>query len=430
MKMTSFICWMTIAISVILSAEPLQIEVKGVAAILINAESRAILFEKEAYTPHYPASTTKVATALYALKKKGGELETLVVADQEALVSVSPEIKRQSHYNLPAYWLETDGCHIGLKKEEAMTIRDLLKGMLISSGNDASNVIAQSVGGTIPCFIEELNQFLKEIGCRQTTFYNPHGLHHPQHQTTAYDLALITQEALKNPIFCEMISQTRFIRPKTNKQETTTLAQTNRLLRTGKFYYPKAIGGKTGYHSKAKHTFIGIARSEERTLIAVLLGAPNRNQIFQDAIKLFDAAFNQPKVQHIFLKSGPQSFTQNLLHAKRELQTFLAEDLLLEYYPAEDPKPKCLLYWDELSLPIQKGQQVGILQLVTKDQSQVLKTIPLLALEKVELRWPYRWIDSTMSTLHTYPFLSYLGLITSLAICLIGYRMWRKRDQG
>jgi D-alanyl-D-alanine carboxypeptidase (penicillin-binding protein 5/6) len=396
--------WINFLFSLYLVAEPLKFDIRGESAILMNAGSGVILFEHDAYTPRYPASTTKVATALYALKQQGHDLDISIEAEQDSLATVSQKTKHKSNYTLPAYWLEPDGMHIGIKRGEILTLRDLLKGMLISSGNDAANVIAQALGPTIPTFMEGLNVYLQEIGCQHTHFCNPHGLHDPQHQTTAYDLALIAREALKHPVFCDIVSQARFMRPKTNKQAATTLLQTNRLIRPGKFYYSKAIGVKTGYHAKAKKTLVAAARADGRTLILVLLGYQDRNAIFEDAIKLFEAAFNQPKVQRIFLKEGPQSFTLELPKADRPVQTYLAEALSLEYYPAEDPQAKCLLYWHSVSLPISKDQQVGELHLVAADGT-ILKQVPLLAIENVKLNWPHSWL----ALLPSLPWLLILG---------------------
>ena len=243
---------------------------------------------------------------------------------------MTQEAKIRCNFTQPPYRLEPDGTHIGIKKGEILTLHDLLKGMLIASGNDASNVIAQALGPSIPKFMEGLNSYLEEIGCRHTHFCNPHGLHDPKHMSTAYDLALITRKALKNSVFCEIVSQPRFMRPKTNKQAAATFLQGNRLIRAGKFYYSKAIGVKTGYHAKAKNTFVGAAQADGRTLIVVLLGYHDRSVLFQDAIKLFEAAFKQPKVKRLFLKSGPQSFTQTLPRASRSLQTYLSEPLSLD----------------------------------------------------------------------------------------------------
>lgn len=395
-------------------AEQLKVQIQAEAGILMNADTGAILFEKNPYQLHYPASTTKVATGLYFLKFHSNKLDELVLATQESLGTLSQDAKRQSNYSSPAYLLEPDGSHIGIKNEEEIAFIDLLKGMLIPSGNDAANVIAQASEGSIPEFMKKLNSFLKDIGCKNTTFYNPHGLHHPDHKTTAYDLALITKEALKDPLFCEIVSQTRFVRPKTNKQKSSVALQTNRLLRKGNCYYSKAIGVKTGYHAKAQKTFIGAAKSNGRTLIVVLLKNDNRNQMFLEAIKLFETAFNQPKVRHTLLKQGKQKFTQFLPHAKGPLETCLKRDLSIEYYPAEDPKAKCLLHWNQLTLPIYKGQQVGTLELIAENGAEILNE-PLYALENVSLKWPYNWLSKIKHTYNQNPM-----LIWAFFVVLIG----------
>lgn len=372
-----------------LHSEPLQIDVKADAAILMNADTGAILYKKNERELHYPASTTKVATALYILKFKRDFLDKTVAASQEALVSVEHEAKRKSNYSLPSYWLEPDGSHIGIKVGEEFSMVDLLKGMLISSGNDASNVLAITAEESIPVFMDKMNSYLKSIGCQNTLFTNPHGLHDPKHQTTAYDLALITKEALKDPLFCDIVKQTRFSRPKTNKQKATTLLQTNRLLRKGQHYYPKAIGVKTGYHSRAMKTFVGAARSNGRTLIYVSFKNADRSQMFKDAIRIFDLAFNQPKIHHVMMKSGPKKFTQAFDQGSEPLQTYLKEDLSLDYYPAEDPQAKCTLVWDTLALPIVKDQRVGELRLV--NNNGILVRADLLSANHVGYRWPYSW---------------------------------------
>lgn len=385
--------WLSLLFSFYLSGDHIPFKIRGDSGILMNAETGAILFEEDAYSLRYPASTTKVATALFALHKAGDQLEMPIVAENDSICSISQEAKRKSNYTVPTYWQEPDGTHIGIKKGEVLTLRDLIEGMMVVSGNDAANVIAQGIGPTIPEFMIELNAYLKSIGCKNTQFLSPHGLHDPNHQTTAYDLALMTSVALKNPNFCEIVSKTKFMRPKTNKQEATTLLQSNRLLRPGKYYYAKAIGVKTGYHAKAKSCLVGASRFEGRTLIAVLLGYKERGEMFEDAIHLFEKAFNQPKVQRRYLKEGPQNFTLEILHGNKPLQTYLGEPLALDFYPAEDPQAKCLLYWDKLSLPIEKNQKVGELHLVNS-KGMILKKASLLATDDIHLSWPHNWLTA------------------------------------
>lgn len=371
-----------------LTAEPLDFKIKGESALLMNAESGRILFEKEGHIPRYPASTTKLATALYALKIGQNNLDENIFVEGSPLVKMTEEEKKKLNYFGVSHRLEPDGSSIKLQVGEVFSLRDLIRGMLICSGNDASNVIAHRLGPTIPVFIENMNAYLKEIGCKNTHFCNPHGLHDPAHQTTAFDLALMLKEALKHPEFCTIVSQTRFHRPKTVKQGETVLLQTNRLLRPGTFFYSKAIGGKTGYHSKAKKTFVCAARHNGRTLIVVLLGYPDGATLFKEAIDLFETAFNQPKVRRVYMSKGPQTFALHLEKTKNPIQTYLLEDLFVDYYSAEDPQAKCYLVWDELVPPVAQGDRVGELRLVGLN-GEILQIGTLHAQNSVELKWLY-----------------------------------------
>lgn len=375
--------------SLVARAEKLDLSVNAEAAILINAESGAILYEKNAHVLHYPASTTKIATAIYALQEASDHLDVMIAADQECIGTVTEEALRRSNYTMPAYLLIPDGSHIGIKRGEVLSLRDLLYGLMVASGDDAANVIAKYVGGTIPKFVQEMNAYAQKAGCRSTTFYNPHGLHHPKQLTTAYDMAILTREALKNPIFREIVATVRYTRPKTNKQEASTLIQTNHLLRNGPYSYPKAIGVKTGYYSLAGHNLVAAAKDGDRTLIAVLLKG-ERKETFRDAKKLFEAAFSQPKVQRTLLRKGPQKFVMELPGAQKPIKSYTKEDTALQYYPAEEPEIKCLLVWDQnVQLPVAKDQLLGELVLKFGD-GQTFQSVPLYAVEDVTASLAFR----------------------------------------
>lgn len=404
-----------------LNASQLKIDVSADSAILMNADTGAILFEKNAYEPQYPASTTKIATAIYALLKNGNRLDEVISAQQEAVGAVTEEQVKRSNYTLPAYLLKVGSSHMGIKRGEQLTLRDLLYGMMLPSANDAPNVIAQHIGGTIPNFMQELNAYLKEIGCRQTNFCSPHGLHNPSHVTTAYDMAVLTREALKNPQFCEIISTVRYKRPKTNKQEATVLVQTNRLLRNGPFYYPKAIGGKTGYGIPALHTFVSAARHEGRTLIAVVLHCKERDDIFRDSIKMFETAFNQSKVERELVKPGVQTYTLQLAGSHEPIKTYVERGYSIVYFPAEEPSLKAWLNWEPVSLPLKKGQQIGRIEILNAEQEKVA-IIPLLALEDVHASKHTQIVDLFVS--HKLA-LGIIGAALFLAIIVfVRRRVW------
>lgn len=405
-----------------LLAAPLKTTVSAEGAILINADTGAVLFEYQADKPLYPASVTKMATALYALNRGGIHLDTVITAEGEALTPTTEAAKKRSNYKDPAYWLETDGTHIGLKRGEQMSLHDLLYGIMLASGNDAANVVAQYIAGSVSQYMADVNAYLQELGCTSTHLCNPHGLHHPDHVSTARDLALIAREGLKNPIFREIVATVRHTRPKTNLQEPSTLLQGNLLLRKGPNYYGKAIGIKTGYHSRARHNIAAAARQGDRTLIAVLMQNPDRKEMFKEAVKLFELAFQQPKVERTYLESGPQPFALKLPGSNKAIETFLPESITYSYYPAEEPNMRAVLFWDEkLSLTIKKGQRVGEIRLIA-EEGRIVQQIPLFANNDVHPSMLYRLSHAIAGNSRTF---WVVVIVVTLAFC--GYLLLGRR---
>mgnify|MGYP003419536178 CR=1 FL=1 len=407
-----------------LNAEELQLDLAGEAAVLMNAKTGHVLFQKQAHASAYPASTTKIATALYTLSQLSpDELNRWVVVDAQALKSASEVEKMASKDRLPSYLLEPGGSSLGLQPGETLLLKDLLAGMMISSGNDASNVIAQTVGGSIPQFLEGLNRYLKEIGCLNTCLLNPHGLHHPNHVTTAWDLAWMAKKAMDYPQFREWVRQTRFAFPKTEKRASFIKLQTNRLLRPGPFYYSKAIGIKTGYHRRAKKTLVAAASQEERVLIAVLLRYDDSQTIFRDAIRLFEAAFNQPKVRKTYLQKGQLAASLDLLRAAIPLRAVAQSPLFVDGYPSEETKTRCwAVFRSALTPPIRKGEVVGEARLLSQEK-EVMAKVLLVASEDVSLKWPFSWGHRVSTNWVCYPI--WAGVTCGL-LCSLGLlSLWR-----
>ncbi len=363
-------------------SEPLSFSGSAEKVILINGKTGVILYEKNMHSPAFPASITKTATALYVLNRCGDQLDMKVKATQDALASISPQAKKQSNYRNPPHWLETDGGHIGIKIGEELTLRDLLYAMLVCSANDAANVIAHHVGGTIPKFMVELNLFLKEMGCKHTHFLNPHGLHHPDHITTAYDQAMIAREAMKDPLFRTMVSTVSYTAQKTNLEFERTFKQTNRLLRDGAYYYPYSIGIKTGTTSAAGKPLIAAAEKQGRELLAVVLETQG-NKRYDDTIKLFETAFNQPKMRRTLLPKGVQKLKSRVVGGRGWLKTALPNGLSYDFYPAEELPVKATVQWEIPLLPIEKGTKVGVVKVVDS-KGNAVQSAPLLAAERVK----------------------------------------------
>jgi D-alanyl-D-alanine carboxypeptidase (penicillin-binding protein 5/6) len=348
-----------------LVAVPLNLQLQARSALLINADTGAVLYEKEAHASVYPASTTKLATALFFLEQKKVPLDQMVTVSREALQ------------------IEPDSSIMGLLRGETLHVEALLHGLFLVSGNDAANVLAEAASGTVPQFMQELNQYLQQIGCKGSYFINPYGYHHPDHISTAFDLALLARKVLQNPVLRSIAAKASYQKPKTNKQPSLQLTQTNGLLKpSSKHFYPKAIGLKTGFHKAAGNNLVAAATDGDRTLIAVVLGCETNAIRFSEAKKLFEAAFNEEKVTHQLLSSGGQ-YVKTLVGAKAPLKAALAQNLAVSFYPAEESKLKAYLSWDVLSLPVHKGQRVGEVRALD-ESGRVVGTSPLIASEEVK----------------------------------------------
>lgn len=370
-----------------LHAEPLSVTTQAESAILVNAETGVVLFEKDADTLRYPASTTKIATVLYALEHGGVPFDRIIPVEQEAVGVLSQAVKKRNQYRDAPYLLEPDSVGLGLKTTQQLSLKDLLHAVLIVSANDAANILAHYLGGSITQYMQDVNSYLAKIGCSSTCFTNPHGLHHPKHVTTARDLAKLTQVALRNPSFAEIVKTVRYTTGKIGTQEGRALLQTNKLLRKGPYYYSKAIGVKTGYHSQAGHTLVSAATNGKRTLIAVLLKNADRGQMFLDAATLFETAFKEPLVTKTLFKTGKQPFSLQLEGSRYPVQTLLEAPIVVQYYPAEHVKMHAEVHWSATHLPVMKGDVVGQIHLYVDDK---LLQFPLRAVDTVETTLIYR----------------------------------------
>lgn len=349
----------------------LQVDVGSTSAILINGTTGKVLFAKNASQPMYPASCTKIAFALYAIKFHQDLFQKKLVCSSNCVKAMPESQKSRNNFaNVPSYVLETDASHMGLKVGEELLFYDLLTATMVVSGDDASNMIAEEMGGgSIEKCVDDVNRYMQSIGCKNTHFTNPHGLHHPDHISTAADLAHLCREAMKEPLFREMVKMTRFKRPDTNKQASVYLQQTNRLIiKNSPYYYPHAVGVKTGTHRRAGSCLTAQAEKNGRSLIAVVLQAENGSARYQDTKKLFEAAFQESEVKRTFIPAGDQPFSRKFEGGDEPLATFTKESLNLSFYPSEEPEMRCQLTWKNLSLPVEKGEPVGELLLYADNE--------------------------------------------------------------
>lgn len=236
--------------------------IEAQAAIVMEADTKAILYDKEADRRMYPASTTKIMTFLLA-QKLGTPDSVVTVSDTAA---------------------GCEGSSLEVSRGDRIKLKELLTGLMLVSGNDAAEAVAEHISGSIPKFVRQMNKEAAAIGARNTQFVNPHGLPDPRHYSTAYDLALITASALKNPEFSKVSgaknATIKFLNGKTRK-----LHNTNKLLGT----YQGVNGGKTGYTQAAGDCLVATAKRGDVQLIVVVL---NDDERWDDAKNLLDFGFS------------------------------------------------------------------------------------------------------------------------------------------
>lgn len=373
----------------LLRAEPLNCDITASVALLINAENGKVLFSRNAEDPLYPASTTKVATAVYAFSRKSAALHEIATVSSDCVAAVPPNVRRFGKKH-PSYRLEFGGTHMGLKAGEQVDLKSLLYGLMLPSGNDAANVIAVMVSGSVPQFMLELNDFLKQIGCEGTQFKNPHGLPDEEHFTTAKDLATVAREGLKYPVFKEIVSSSRYVKAQTNKQPEVILSQHNALVKPGsKHYYPHATGLKIGYTIQAGHAMVASAQKGDRSLIAVVSHKESAAMRYRNVIQLFEVAFGEPKKTRTLLSATHDRFSQKIEGAKELLKAALAKDLAISYYPSEEKKYYSQVRWKAQALPIEAGTSVGEV-LIFDDEDHLQETASLFALKTVDPTFSYK----------------------------------------
>ncbi len=238
-------------------------DVSASAAVLMEADSGRILIDVNAHTRLPMASTTKIMTALVALRHSKPDD---VVTISEKAVGI-------------------EGSSVYLKAGEQLTMEQLLYALLLESANDAADAIAIAIAGDIPSFAALMNETAADLGLTESHFTNPHGLDEDDHYTTAYDLALLTRHALQDPVFAKIVSTYKTTIPLSGAEGTRVLVNHNKMLKT----YEGAIGVKTGYTRRCGRCLVSAAERNGVTMIAVTLSAPDD---WRDHTAMLDYGFS------------------------------------------------------------------------------------------------------------------------------------------
>ncbi len=268
------------AAEISLPAWPAAPTIVGESGIVMEVSTGTILYSKSMHAQYYPASITKILTALLVLENC--ELDEWVTIPYDAV-----------------YMDEDKGSHVALDVDEEVRVKDLLYALMLASANDAAHALAVHVGGSIEGFAEMMNQKTAELGCKNSYFVNPHGLPNDAQLTSAYDMALITREALKSEVFREIAGTLFYEIPPSEKQpDLIPMSQHHDMLTGTRYHYDGAFVGKTGYTTIAKNTLVTCAAREGMELICVTMKTEGK-QVYKDTAALFDYGFENFKLLDI-----------------------------------------------------------------------------------------------------------------------------------
>lgn len=330
-------------------------EISGDAAILVDFNSGKILFEKNIHKRIYPASTTKILTGLLTLEN----------------------LPMNKSITVPEDFEYVDGSSLYLEPGETFTVEELLEAFLVHSCNDVAVLFAQNISGDIVSFSELMNKRAKEIGCKESHFTNPHGLHDDNHYTTAYDMSLISREAMKNPEFRRIV-KISFLEMRSTDQygEKRYLQNTNRFLWSESeiiyrneyipIKYDIVDGIKTGYTEEAGNCLVSSAEKDSMRLIACVFKS-NGFDVYRDSRMLLDYGFDNYKITH-FIK--PYQILGNLevdRTVQKQLNYAIADDVSVVTTKDEDTGISWDFNPDEISLPIHKNDKIGTITVTYAD---------------------------------------------------------------
>ena len=360
---------------------PADPDIQAKAALLVDANTGNIVYAKNEHEELYPASLTKIMTALLVL---------------EAVDSGKLSLDQQLTASDTITQLDSDGSSAGIQVGEIMTVEQLLYCMLVVSANEACVILAEAVSGDVDTFVDAMNAKAQALGCENTHFVNPTGLHDSQHYTSAWDLYLITKEAMRHEDFMRICDTGDITLPATNLSEARSLHSTNYLIsvwRSRGYYNTDAHGIKTGSTDAAGHCLVSSASKGSLSFISVMLGCEQlhlegneiRTMSFYETNRLFNWAFENFAYQTVLTSDEILKEVAVSLSKIDHVTVHPAEDvevLLPKGLAAEDLERTITLKSDPVEAPISAGDVLGTVTLSYDGTDYA--TVDLLALNDVE----------------------------------------------
>nr|MDD6334950.1 D-alanyl-D-alanine carboxypeptidase [bacterium] len=395
------------------------------SCILIDNHTGDVLFEKDADAKRYPASTTKLMTALLALELTS-PLD-MVTADKACLD------------------ISADSTKIALQPGEVLSMEELLYGLLVSSGNDCANAIAVYVAGSVPAFIDMMNQRAKELGMDGTHYVNAHGLHDDEHYTTARDMAKLAQQLQQFELFCTIVKTAKHTIPATNLSAARTLITTNHLLRGtegNRYYYEPCTGIKTGYTTPAGGCLVASAQKDGMDLLAVLLKDVQATK-WATATTLFEYGFNNYRTINIMEEitrrpvtvQVPNAANDDLLGGLLQLEfraqssAYLTDrtDIIQNLVDNLDSiELACTPDLSDIRAPIEEGQKVADFKALLDGQELLSGSLVATRSvgEKKGILLPMLDFEQKL-TVPLWPFSPLQWVAIMVVVCIVALMIWR-----
>jgi len=337
-------------------------------AILIDANTGEILFEKDSTKRMYPASITKLMTVLLALENMGS-LNDRITFSREAIYSIG-----------------AGSAHIAIQEGEILSLEQCIYGILLRSANEVSNALAEHIDDSAEAFAAHMTQRAAQLGCEDTNFVNASGLFHENHYTTAYDMALIARELFNHSDYLQFLGQTYYEIPATNIQtEPRYLHNQHQMLNAPSlYYYEDAIGGKTGYTNESLNTLVTYASRDGMDLIAVVMKCSGAEH-YTDSAALFDYGFENYKTIKLF-SANDYVHTVNVIETYKDKVHNLGTVTAVPEADAYATLPKTASANDlqirvnmpeNIMTPVIAGQELGTIEVLS--EGDVIYETPILS---------------------------------------------------
>lgn len=348
------------------------------SAIMLEASTGTILFEKNANEKLAPASMTKMMSMLLIVESidKG-------LIHWDDMVTVSENASGMG------------GSQILLETNEQMSVRDLFKGIAVASGNDAVVAMAEKIAGTEANFVSMMNKRAQELGLKNTNFKNPHGLEAANHYSSAYDMAMIAKELVKHEEILEYTSiYEDYLRKGTNRE--LWLVNTNKLVR----FYQGVDGLKTGYTEEAGYCLTSTAKKNGMRIITVVMGEPDSKTRQKETTEMLDYAFAQYETEQLLSTESELGKIEIEKGKSKYITVVPTEEVVLLHKKMEEKKTATYkLHLGEIKAPVKKGDIVGSLEVI-EDEEQIRK-ISVTVKENVEkanfLELYWRYLQDVLS---------------------------------